>query len=189
MSLRTARVMATGLLAILSTGCAKIASVPDSPEAAPADASASNPGVSASEPDASTSEPDASGKCGATPTLLVDFHALAERVGAATIGASGLAVDAANVYFVFNDTLMRVPIQGGAVVPMLPLSASPNLVLQVHDLLVTSTHVILHYPQDGGNDESIVRVAMADSSPTTLATSRRPTRPDRTLQDRPQMTA
>jgi hypothetical protein len=144
---------------------------------APADGSATEPDASECQPDVSMSEPDGSASgmagptCTATPTLLVNLPALAEQVGARAIFAPGLVVDAASVYFVFNNTLMRVPIRGGSVVSMLPLPTYPNLILQANDLLVTSTHVIVHYPSGSENDESILSVPKGGGCPTTLATS------------------
>ncbi|MGO9836317.1 MAG: hypothetical protein ACLP1X_19110 [Polyangiaceae bacterium] len=109
-------------------------------------------------------------KCGATPTQFVDFSALATEVDASGgISAMPLAVDATNVYFVFDDVLMRVPIRGGSVVTMLSLSTIPDLYLHDVDLVVTSTSVILHY--SGSTNELVVSVPIEGGSVTTLATS------------------
>ncbi|MGH7293348.1 MAG: hypothetical protein ACRELB_00370, partial [Polyangiaceae bacterium] len=110
-------------------------------------------------------------KCGASPTLLVDFHALAAQLHSQTISAMPLAVDDVNVYFVFDDTLMCAPVRGGPAITMLELPVSPGLILQDVSLVVTSTSVILHYPQSSGTGEQIVGVPIAGGSPTTLATS------------------
>jgi hypothetical protein len=164
---------------LAATACARMPGGMEASDAAPApaDASAIEPDASECQPDASTSEPEGSAtgmpgpKCTATPTLLVDLPALAAQVGATAIGAPGLAVDSASLYFVFNDTLMRVPLRGGPVVSMLPLPTYPGLILLGTDLLVTSTHVIVHFPSGPGDDESIVGVPKGGGCPTTLATS------------------
>jgi hypothetical protein len=120
---------------------------------------------------AGCSNSGASPKCGATPTQLVDFGTLATKVDAMGISAMPLAVDATNVYFVFSNTLMRVPIRGGSVATMLNLATVPNLFLQDVDLIVTSTSVILHYLQSDGTNEEIVSVPIQGGSASTLAIS------------------
>lgn len=112
-------------------------------------------------------------ECGATPTQIVDFSVLANQVHAGSISAMPLAVDGANVYFVFGDRLMRVPLRGGLVATMLDLSTVPSLLLidLDADLLVTSTDVILHYPQSLDANEQILSVPIQGGSATSLATS------------------
>jgi hypothetical protein len=112
-------------------------------------------------------------KCGAIPTQLVDFNALATTVDSAVISAIPLEVDATNVYFVFSNTLMRVPIRGGSVTTMLRLPTLPHLFVQNVDPIVTSTSVIVHYldSQSDGTNEQIVSVPIHGGNPTPLATT------------------
>jgi hypothetical protein len=110
-------------------------------------------------------------KCGASPAVLVDFHGLATQLQSSTIAATPLAVDDVNVYFVFANTLMCVPVRGGPVITMLSLPVPANFILNPVSVVVTSTSVILHYPQNGGPDERIVSVPIGGSGSTSLATS------------------
>jgi hypothetical protein len=104
---------------------------------------------------------------------LVDFNALAAQVHAETIGAMPIAIDAANVYFVFSNTLMRVPLRGG------PASSMFNLqtvdlntdLIQQPSLLVAANRVLLYELAPGGNNQQIVSVPSQGGSPTTLATT------------------
>ena len=128
--------------------------------------------------DARTASPDggagATGAaCGATPTQLGDFHALAAQVGAQAVGATALAVDSTSVYFVFNDTLMSVPIGGGSVVTMLRLPVPSNQLLQLAPV-VSSTNVLLNYPAANGSDMQIVSVPIQGGGPANLTTSNGP---------------
>lgn len=110
-------------------------------------------------------------RCAPFPTQLVDFKALAAQLDAGGISATQLAVDAANVYFLFDNTLMRVPIRGGSVATILRLSTLPNLTVQNVDLVVNSTSVVMHYPTSDGANDQVVSVSIPEGSPTTLATS------------------
>jgi hypothetical protein len=111
-------------------------------------------------------------KCGPNPVQLVDFNLLAAQVHAEGIGAMPIAIDAANVYFVFGNTLMRVPLRGGP--------ASSMFALQTIDLgtdlfqdpgpVVVSNRVLLYELAPSG-DEQIVSVPTQGGSPTTLATT------------------
>ena len=107
-------------------------------------------------------------KCGSTPTLLVDFNALANQVGATGISATQLAVDTTSVYFVFGSGLMRVPIRGGAASTMLILLPQVG---QNCDPIATSTSVLLHHVVGDGANEAILSVPIQGGSATTLATS------------------
>src|SRR5579863_6203689 len=107
-------------------------------------------------------------KCGANPTELVDFNALAAQVHAATLSATPLAVDATNVNFVFSDALMRVPIRGGSVATMASL---PNLFSEDVGLTLTMTSVILHHFLSDHVNEQIVSVPIAGGNATNLATT------------------
>jgi hypothetical protein len=142
---------------------------------APADASsgADGSGGPASGADSSagtTVDGSSTGpKCGASPTLLVDFNALATQVGATGIGAMQLAVDSASIYFVFGNGLMRVPIRGGPASTMLPLLPQVG---QNCDPIATSTSVLLHHVVGGAtNDEKIISVPIQGGQDTILATS------------------
>jgi hypothetical protein len=110
-------------------------------------------------------------KCGSTPTQLVDFDVLAAQLGPSSISAMQLAVDGTNVYFVFGDHLIRVPIRGGVVLPS-KLSLNAN-VGENPDPIVTPTAVALHFPDVNtkGNDEKIVAVPLQGGNETILATS------------------
>jgi hypothetical protein len=122
-------------------------------------------GMSATSVDATTSGPH----CGATPTQLVDFSALATQVGATGISATQLAVDATSVYFVFGSALMRVPIRGGPASTMLPLLPDIG---QNCDPIATATSVLLHHVVGGPtNNEQIISVPIQGGKATTLATS------------------
>jgi hypothetical protein len=114
-----------------------------------------------------TPEPD----CAANPNQIVDFAELAREVGARIIGANPLAVDDTNIYFVFDDALMRVPIHGGSVTTMAKLGIASGSTLQNVALVLTPTSVALHYPVSGGIDETVVGVSIQGSASTTLATS------------------
>jgi hypothetical protein len=107
--------------------------------------------------------------CPATPTTLVDFPTLAMQTGAETYGATGLAADAANVYFVFDDALMRVPTGGGSVVTMMPSPVPTTLILQATPV-VNSTTVFVGYPTTDGSLQ-ILGVPIQGGSPTDVATS------------------
>ena len=107
-------------------------------------------------------------KCGSTPAQLVDFNTLATQVGASSIGAMQLAVDATNVYFVFGGALMRVPIHGGAASSMAPLTPDVD---ENNDPVVTSTSVLLHHVLAGSNDEQVLSVPIRAARATALATS------------------
>jgi hypothetical protein len=108
-------------------------------------------------------------KCGPKPVQLVDFNLLAAQVHAEGIGAMQIAIDGANVYFVFGASLMRVPLRGGP--------ASSMLTLQVHaiqnnDPLVVSNRLLLHeLAPSGSNNEQIVSVPTQGGPATTLAMS------------------
>lgn len=110
-------------------------------------------------------------KCGPTPTQLVDFDVLASQTGTSWIGAMQLVVDSMNVYFVFGDQLMRVPIRGGDASGS-KLSLDPNG-FGNWDPVVTPTAIVLHYPtSDAGLDnEHIVSVPTQGGPETILATS------------------
>jgi hypothetical protein len=109
-------------------------------------------------------------KCGATATELVDLHSLATKIDAPFIAAPSLTVDATSVYFVFDNTLMRVPIRGGSVTTMFPLNTDPHLDLGSVRVIVTPTGAILHVI-DGTANEQIVRVPIQGGAATTLASS------------------
>jgi hypothetical protein len=103
---------------------------------------------------------------------LVDFNLLAAQVHSEGIGTMPIGIDAANVYFVFNNTLMRVPLRGGP--------ASSIFTLQTIDLqtdliqdpspFVASNRVLLYELAPSG-DEQIVSVPTQGGSATTLATT------------------
>jgi hypothetical protein len=107
-------------------------------------------------------------KCGPKPVQLVDLNSLAAEVHAEGIGAMQIAIDGANVYFVFGAALMRVPLRGGPASSMLAL---PGNIIQNNDPVVTSNRVLLHGAPSAGNDEQIVSVPTQGGSATTLATS------------------
>ena len=127
-------------------------------------------GPSADDAGADVTAPVAA-KCGATPTQLVDFNALATQNRVAFIGAMQLALDGTNVYFVFGDQLMRVPISGGAALGS-KLGLDPNG-FQSWDPVATPAAVVLHYlvPGDVNSDERIVAVPPQGGTETVLATS------------------
>jgi hypothetical protein len=106
-------------------------------------------------------------KCGPAPTQLVDFYVLVSKTHGASIGATQLAVDATNVYFVFDGALMRAPLRGGPSSTMLSL---PN-VIQDNDVVVTSTAVLLHAIVGRGLNEQVLRVPLDGGPATTLATT------------------
>jgi hypothetical protein len=107
-------------------------------------------------------------KCGSTPTQLVDFNTLATEVGASSIGAMQLAVDATSVYFVFGSALMRVPIRGGPVSTMQPLLPDVG---QNCDPIATRTSVLLHHVVGDGTNEQVLSVPIQGGKDTILATS------------------
>ncbi len=107
-------------------------------------------------------------KCGSTPAQLVDFNALATQVGASSIGAMQLAVDATSVYFVFGSALRRVPIRGGPVSSMQPLLPDVG---QNCDPIATPTSVLLHHVVGDGTNEQVLSVPIQDGKDTVLATS------------------
>jgi hypothetical protein len=127
--------------------------------------------VAAGPADTSNAAP----KCAATPTQLVDFDALAKKVGGIALSPVPLAVDATNVYFVFANALMRVPIRGGEAVTMFAVPVAPDLAL-TFDLIEMSTGIILHYPQpqDQGTGEQLISVPLQGGTPMTLASSSGP---------------
>jgi hypothetical protein len=106
-------------------------------------------------------------KCGSVPAQLVDFNTLAAEAGGG-IGAMQVAVDATNIYFVFANALMRVPIRGGPVSSMLP--HLPNVV-QNWDPVATPTRVLLHHVVGDGTNEQVVSVPIQSGQETILATS------------------
>ena len=119
--------------------------------------------------DAMSASAPASSKCGPTPAQLVDFNSLATEVGAHSIGAMQLAVDGANIYFVFGSALMRMPIRGGPVTSMLPLLPDVG---QSCDPVATPTGVLLHHiGSDVTNDEQILSVPIEGGKSTILGTS------------------
>jgi hypothetical protein len=75
-----------------------------------------------------------------------------------------IAIDAANVYFVFNNTLMRVPLRGG------PASSMFDLQGLYPSPVVASNRVLLNELAPSG-DEQIVSVPTQGGSATMLATS------------------
>ena len=106
-------------------------------------------------------------KCGPAPRQLVDFNALVSKALGGSIGAMQLAVDATNVYFVFDGSLMRVPLRGGPPVVMQSLAR----VIQENDVVVTSTAVLLHGIVGLGSNDQVLRVPLDGGPTTTLATT------------------
>lgn len=110
-------------------------------------------------------------KCGATATELVGLQSLATKIGASFIAAPPLTVDATNLYFVFDNALMSVPIRGGSVTTMLALSSDPHLDVGSVRVIVTATSAILHFMDVNTTNERIVRVPIQGGAATTLASS------------------
>ena len=121
------------------------------------------------QPNAATSKPKSAGpKCGDTPSQLIDFSAIPSEWG---MSAVPLAVDSANIYFVFGHSLMSVPIRGGTVATLSMLETVPSLVLQDIEPIVT-TRVILHFMTKDGLNEQIVSIPIegGDAKVLTVAT-------------------
>jgi hypothetical protein len=113
-------------------------------------------------------------KCGPTPTQLVDFKALAAQVGPDRDEARALAVDGANVYFLFAGNLMRVPIRGGPASPVFSLQLDAGQPLATDESgdapIITPTTILLH---NSANvvEQTILAVPIQGGNATTLATS------------------
>lgn len=127
--------------------------------------------VDGGAPGAATGASSAGAKCGPTPTQLVDFNVLAAQVNGNAITGVQLTVDATNVYFVFDGTVMRVPLRGGPASAMLSLTPK---VVQTSDPVATSTHLLLHSVMDTGSNEQIISVPTAGGPAKTLATTNGP---------------
>jgi hypothetical protein len=107
--------------------------------------------------------------CPATPAQLVDFNRVASDLGTLGIHATQLAVDSESVYFVYDGSLLRVPIQGGSFSTLLGLTPQVDA---SSDPVATSTAIVFHYITGGtSNDEGIVAVPKAGGAPKTLAVS------------------
>jgi hypothetical protein len=109
--------------------------------------------------------------CGPAPAKIVDFNALAGQVDAAWVGAAELVADTTNVYFFFNDALMRVPVGGGPVVTIGSLLTDPSMTVTQVDPTLFSSSVVLHYPQSDSLGETIFAVPIDGGSPVALASS------------------
>jgi hypothetical protein len=83
-----------------------------------------------------------------------------------------IAIDAASVYFVFGNALMRVALQGGPAASMFTLQTiNPNAnLIQSPSLVVASDRVVLDEVTPSG-DEQIVSVPTQGGSATTIATT------------------
>lgn len=121
------------------------------------------------QPNVAMSKPKPTGpKCGDAPSQLVDFPALAAQMPSSPgVSAVALAVDATNIYFVFNDFLMSVRIRGGTVSTLSELEKDKSLVLQDVEPIVVSTRVIVHFATKDGA-EQIVAIPIEGGSATTL---------------------
>jgi hypothetical protein len=91
---------------------------------------------------------------------------LAARVNGSFIGATQLAVDSTNAYFVFDGTLTRVGLRGGSASTMLSLTTK---VVQNNDPIATATSVLLHASTSAGSNEQIIRVPTAGGPAAMLA--------------------
>ena len=109
--------------------------------------------------------------CGPTPTKIVDFAVLAAQLDAAWVAAPEIVADATNVYFLFNDALMRVPVGGGPIVTMASLSTNSAMTVTQVDPTRMGSSVVLHFPQSGSSDETIFAVPVDGGSAVALGSS------------------
>jgi hypothetical protein len=137
----------------------------------PLDASPMDAAADGAAPLDGTAQPPPGPPCGPTPTKIVDFHALAAQVDAAWVAAPEIVADTTNVYFFFNDTLMRAPVGGGPVVTMASLLTNPAMTVTQVDPTLISSSLVLHYPQSDHLHETIFAVPVDGGSPVALASS------------------
>lgn len=127
------------------------------------DASTSDAGGSGR--DAASNAIDPGPKCGDKPSQLVDFNAIPNAFGSYAVP---LVVDATNIYFVFGDALMSVPLRGGTVVTLSALETVPDVVLPDVEPIVTTTRVIVSFVSQDGTNDQIAAVPLEGGSATVL---------------------
>ena len=114
----------------------------------PLDASPLDTAADGAAPLDGTAQPAPGPPCGPTPTKIVDFNALAAQVDAAWVAAPELVADTTNVYFLFSDTLMRVPVGGGPVVTMASFLTDPAATITQVDPTLFSSNVVSALPAE-----------------------------------------